>query len=266
MSFLNQWFNNNLSNNVNILNTLSQSELKWIPDNNLTLQYNKYLNNCAELNRLRYSLESILIPKSKQLIKEFMKKSRSSVLDERNQVQHIRKEMSHVQTQISKTEISIKELENYDLDIVEKWEKYLEKAGDFLEHNDINSEIITEDILSDDRLYIMCKKICAKYNSNVESNKYLKLIRDITQFFDVNYSVDDEEITDCVEYKKKLDEFLNFETKNSLDAVKKAPTLFLRDVDNNLISYELNINNEPIELSDDIIAVLYGEYNIELFD
>lgn len=64
--------------------------------------------------------------------------------------------------------------------------------------------------------------------------------------------------------KKKLNELLDFETKNSLNAIKKAPKLFLYDTNKNPITYELNINNKPVELSDDIITILCEEVNMDI--
>ena len=266
MTFFNIWINNNLSIQTNMKNNLfdklTEDYKKWIPDNKLVLQYNKYLNNSAELNRLKYILEYALIPKSKRLIKEFMKKSRSHDLDDRNQVPSIRKEMSITEKKISLTEDSIKKLENYDLSIVEKWNTYLEKAKDFLQSNSIDPEITIDDILSDDGLYIMCKKLFNNYI--VESNKYFKTIKDINQFFNINCSIKNTSLLDFSEYEKKLNEFLDFETKNSLDAIKKAPKIFLSDTNKNPIIYKLNIDNEPVELSDDMITILCEEANIDL--
>ena len=268
MSFFNIWINDQLSATSYTINNFFHGPIdnynKWIPDNNLVLRHNKYLNNCAELNRLKYIVEYALIPKSKRLIKEFMKKSRSYDPDDRTQVSNIRKEMSIIEKKISTTEDSIKQLENYDLLVVEEWNKYLEKAKIFLESNNINSEITMNDILSEDRLYIICKKILNNYILDVKSNKYLNIIKDITQFFDITCSFKNTPSLDFSEYEKKLKELLNFETKNSLNAIKIASKLFLYDIDNNPISYELNINNDVIELSDDIITVLCEEYNTEL--
>lgn len=266
MTFFNIWINNNLSKQSNVKNNLfeklTEDYNKWIPDNKLVLQYNKYLNNSAELNRLKYILEYALIPKSKRLIKELIKKSRSYDLDDKNQVPNIRKEMSITEKKISLTEDSIKQLENYDLSIVEKWNIYLEKAKDFLQSNSIDSEITIDDILSDDRLYIMCKKLFNNYI--IEPNKYFKTIEDIYQFFDITCSIKNTSSSDLSEYEKKLNELLDFETKNSLDAIKKAPKLFLFDINKNPITYELNINNEPVELSDDVMTILCEEVNIDL--
>lgn len=266
MTFFNIWINDNLSKQSNTKNNLfdefTENYNKWIPDNKLVLEYNKYLNNSAELNRLKYILEYTLIPKSKRLIKEFMKKSRSHDQDERNQVPSIRKEMSIIEKKISLTEDSIKQLENYDLLIIEKWNIYLEKAKDFLQSNSIDSEITIDDILSDDRLYIMCKKLFNNYI--IESNKYFKTIKDINRFFDITYAIKNTSSLDFSEYEKKLNEFLDFEITNSLDAIIKAPKLFLYDANKNPITYELNINNEPIELSDNIITILCEEVNMDL--
>ena len=266
MTFFSIWINDNLSKQSNVKNDLfeklTEDYNKWIPDNKLVLQYDKYLNNYAELNRLKYILEYTLIPKSKRLIKEFMKKSRSHDSDERNQVPSIRKEMSIIDKKISLTEDSIKQLENYDLLIVEKWNIYLEKAKDFLQSNSIDSEITIDDILSDDRLYIMCKKLFNNYI--IESNKYFKTIKDINHFFDITCAIKNTSLLDFSEYERKLNEFLDFETTNSLDAIKKAPKLFLFDTNKNPITYELNINNVPIELSDDVITILCEEVNINL--
>lgn len=265
MTFFNIWINNNLSKHNtknNLFDELTENYNKWIPDNKLVLQYNKYLNNFAELNRLKYILEYTLIPKSKRLIKDFMKKSRSHDLDERNQVANIRKEMSIIEKKISLTEDSIKQFENYDLSIVEKWNIYLEKAKDFLQSNSINLEITIDDILSDDRLYIMCKKIFNNYI--IESDKYFKTIKDINLFFDITCTIKNTSSLDFSEYEKKLNELLDFETKNSLNAIKKAPKLFLYDTNKNPITYELNINNKPVELSDDIITILCEEVNMDI--
>ena len=66
MTFFNIWINNNLLKQSNTKNNLfdefTENYNKWIPDNKLVLQYNKYLNNSAELNRLKYILEYTLIP------------------------------------------------------------------------------------------------------------------------------------------------------------------------------------------------------------
>lgn len=272
MTFFNIWFNNNLSKQYNIINNLSNDSLdnnKWIPDNNIVLQYNKYLNNCAELNRLKYSLEYLLIPKSKQLIKEFIKKSRSQDQNDRSRVSCIRKEMSIIEKKISVAEKSITESENNDSSIVEKWNNYLENAKKFIQFNNVDAEITCNDILSDDGLYIMCKKILNNNIINIESDKYLKTIKDIKQFFDIGYTekyTESINFIDFADYEKKLNELLDFETRNSLEAIKKAPKLFLYDNNKNPINYELNINNKPFELSDDIITILCEEYNNELIN
>ncbi len=237
---------------------------KWIPDNNIVLQYNKYLNNCAELRRLDYVLEYVLIPKSKRLVKDFMKKSRSSDSNDRSQVSDIRNQMSVTEKQILTTEDSIIQLENMDLSIVEKWKRYLEKANCFLQSNNIDSEITINDILSDDALYILCKKFLNNCVLDPEPNKYLKIIEDVKQFFDIGCQTKNDISNNNIQYEKKLDELRGYETENSLDVIIQAPKLFLRDADNNPISYELNINNEPVELTDDLIMILCEEYNPDL--
>ena len=131
---------------------------KWYPHNELSERHNKFLNNVAELNRQKHSLENKLIPRSKQLIKEYMSLCKSKDINDKITCSEIKKEMFIFEQKVKSTDKSIKKLEAMNSDIVEEWDKYLEEARDFLENNNISSEITINDILSDSSLYIMSKR------------------------------------------------------------------------------------------------------------
>lgn len=297
MSFLARWINENLlknkimqnqqnqqnqynqpsdtNNNVvdNTSNTILEEQIictnnknnnyiKWIPNNELVLKYNKFLNNIAELNRQKYTLDNKLVPKSKQLIKEYLKKSRSIDINDKISASELKKEMFVIEKKVTLAEKSIKELETLDSGIIDEWDKYLEDARVFLQVNNINSEITIDDILSNDRLYIMGKKLLDGYCA-INPNKYLNAIQDIQLYFDIG-SYKNKINFSLLEYEEKRKKLFDYETENSLNIIKEAPKLFLRDINNNPIDYDLNINNNPVELSNDKISYLINELNCDL--
>jgi hypothetical protein len=231
---------------------------KWKPNNELVQRYNKFLNNIAELNRQKHSLEHKLIPKSKQLIKEYMKKVRSSDINDKIEASEIKKEMFIVEKKVLCAEESIKKLETMDSGIIDEWNNYLEEARDFLLNNNINVEITIDDILSDDGLYIMSKKCLDGYCTTINPDKYLERIQDVKHYFDIGSFKNTMNFT-LVEYEEKKKKLLEFSTVNSLNAIKEAPKLFLRDINNMPIEYDLNVNNNPVELSDDKMSELPNE-------
>ena len=261
---------NNLSNVVpeeQIMCTYDENSnyIKWIPNNELVKKYNKFLNNVAELNRQKHTLENKLVPRSKQLIKEYMKKSRSIDINDKIYASDLKKEMFVIEKKVIYAEKSIKELETMDSGIIDEWNKYLEDARDFLQLNNIDSEITIDDILSDDRLYIMGKKFLDGYCTMINSDNVLNTIQDIKRHFDIGSCKNTMNFS-LVEYEEKRKKLLDYETENSLNVIKEAPKLFLRDINNNPIEYDLNINNNPVELSNDKISDLTNELNSELDD
>lgn len=235
---------------------------KWKPNNELVKRYNKFLNCIAELNRQKHSLEHKLIPRSKQIIKEYMQKSRSLNITDKIEASDVRKEMYVIEKKVLIAEESIKKLESMDSGIIDEWNNYLEEARDFLLNNNINSEITIDDILSNDGLYIMSKKYLDGYLTTINPDKCLKTISDIKHHFDIGNLKNTMNIT-LAEYEEKRKLLLDFSTVNSLNAIKEAPKLFLRDINNVPIEYDLNINNNPVELSDDKISKLSDDKNVE---
>ena len=245
------------------INELNNNLKKWKPNNELVQRYNKFLNNIAELNRQKHSLEHKLIPKSKQLIKEYMQKSRSLDITDKIEASNIRKEMFIIEKKVLSSEESIKTLKSMNSGIIDEWNNYLEEARDFLLNNNINSEITIDDILSNDGLYIMSIKNLDGYRTTIKPDKYLNTIQDIVHHFDIGNLKNTMNFT-LVEYEEKRKLLLDFSTVNSLNAIKEAPKLFLRDINNIPIEYDLNVNNNPIELSDDKISELPNEKNLEI--
>jgi hypothetical protein len=264
MTFFNVLINKNISLQSGIKNdfNLDTNCNLWIPNDKLVLEYNKYLNNYAELNRLKYVLEYELIPKSKKTIKEFMKKSRSSNLEDRKEIPDIRNHMTMIEQKICLTENLINQLEKNDITIGEKWNEYLETAKDFLQSNNIDKKISINDILSNDRLYIMCNKLFCNYIARPD--EYYDAMKHVNCFFDIYHSEQKSYPLDNIQYQQILEELSKFETQNTIDAISKAPNLFFRDADKNPIDYELNINNEPVELSDDKILILSEEAEMSI--
>jgi hypothetical protein len=221
---------------------------KWVPDNILYKEYNNYLICLAEQNRLKYNLENVLIPKSKQLIKEFMKKSKSFNQEEKNQVQNIRKEMNIMEQKILFTEKSIKKYENMDVTVIEKWKEYNEKAQSFLTNNNIDCQITANDILTNESLYLMYINFLKNnYNQN------LKIIQDINIFFDL----------DTVEKILSKNNQLTHLKKNLIDIIENTSEFYFQNHQNKSINYELNVENKLFELSDEIIHTLCQECNLE---
>ncbi len=234
--------------------------VKWIPNNELVKKHNKFLNNVAELNRQKHTLEYKLVPKSKQLIKEYMKFSRSIDINDKIYASELKKEMFMIEKKVSNAEKSIKELETLGFEIIDEWNKYLEDARDFLQVNDIDSEITINDILSNDSLYIMSKKFLDGYCTTISPDKNLNIIKYIKCYFDIGTFKNTMNFS-LKEYEDKRKKLLGYETENSLNVIKEAPKLFLRDINNNPIDYDLNINNNPVELSNDKMSDLTNELN-----
>ena len=89
---------------------------------------------------------------------------------------------------------------------------------------------------------------------------HLGVIQDIKKYFDIS-SVKNTVSFSLKEYEDKKNKLLELEKSNSLITIREAPTIFLRDINNNPIDYELNINNEPIELTTDKMTDLGEETN-----
>lgn len=236
------------------------SEIKWYPNNDLSERHNKFLNNIAELNRQKHSLETKLIPRSKQLIKEYMTLARSININDKIACSDIKKEMFSYEQKIRTAEESIKKLESMVPEILDEWDKYLEDARDFLKNNNINSEITINDILSDGSLYLMSKKFLDGYCTNVNTDMHLEVIKDIKKYFDIG-SFKNTASFSLTEYEDKKNKLLELENKNSLILIKEAPHVFLRDINNNPIDYEININSNPIELTSEKMSNLDNNIN-----
>jgi hypothetical protein len=170
---------------------------------------------------------------------------------------NIKKEIIQLQQLSNDVDLSINNLESelinkniyeqdQDQDQDQDWTQYLKDANDFLNTYNKYPIINVNDILSDENLYIM--KI------NITDCDILQFIDD---FFD--FSVDNKTaINMYIQNKKNI--------SNTL-IIKYMPKILLL-CDNYIINYELNINNNPIELSDYLTNDLFDELNIsnELFE
>lgn len=238
-----------------IINVKEDNLIKWYPNNQLFERYNKFLNNVAELNRQKHSLETKLIPRSKQLIREYMTLNRSGNINDKITCSEIKKEMFSYEHKIKTAEESIKKLESMESNIIDEWDEYLEEARNFLKNNNINSEITINDILSDSSLYLMSKKILDGYCTNINTDIHIEIINNIKKYFDISTFKNSISFS-LKEYEDKKNKLLELENKNSLILIREAPHVFLCDVNNNPIDYELNINSNPIEITSDKISDL----------
>jgi hypothetical protein len=246
---------------INDDNMNNDSIIKWFPNNDLFKRYNKFINNVAELNRQKHSLETKIIPRSKQLIKEYMALTRSSNINDKIMSSEIKKKMFIYEQKIKTAEESIKKLELIDSNIIKEWDKYLEEGQEFLKNNNINSNITINDILSDSSLYLLSKKIVNGYCTNINTDIYLETIKDVKKYFDISSFKNTISIS-LKEYEEKKNKLLELEktnSKNSMKLFKEAPHIFLRDINNNPIEYDFNINSNPIDITSDKMTYLDEE-------
>jgi hypothetical protein len=235
-TFINNFLQKNNINNIPPYNDIISN--KWIPDNDLVIKYNKYLIVDTEIKRLKNNLDDILIPNSKQLLKEYIKKNRSKDINDKNDILNIKNKMLIIEKQIANTENLIKELDYKDDTIKNLWNDYLKKAQNFLIINNINKNITLEDILTDGSLFLLCNKNLHNYIMNTN---YLNIINDIILFFDFNSQI-------------------NLENINSFEILKNTPEIFFHNSFESIF-YNLNNNNEPFEILDDNICLLF--YTLE---
>jgi hypothetical protein len=248
-------------NNTDDVNINDELVSKWYPKNDLSERYNKFINNVAELNRQKHSLETKLIPRSKQLIKEYMSLYRSTNINDKITCCEIKKEMISYERKIKIAEGSIKILETISSDVLEEWNTYLEDAYNFLNNNIISPEITINDILSDCSLYLMSKKFLDGYCTNINTDMHIEIIKDIKKYFDIS-SFKNTSSFSLKEYEDKKNKLLELEKKNSLIVVREAPHVFLRDINNIPIEYDLNINSNPIDITSEIMTDLDEEVRV----
>ena len=175
---------------------------KWIPNNELVIKYNKYMDNLVELDRQKYVLDEIYIPQSKQLFKEFMKLNKSIDFDERRQCNKIKKNMSIYQQNITNLEKSVELLEkNIDHSIINQWNEYLEQTKNFLITNDINETITINNILTNSSLYFMFVHFLDIFHLNNHNEEYFNIFENIKKYFDV-FSLNNLFYVSDVEYQE----------------------------------------------------------------
>lgn len=251
MNTLNEWINENLQNikkNTNLNNNFNiQTKIninKWKPDNTLYNKYIVYLDIKSELLRLETNLENVLIPKSKQLIKELMNKAIN--WETKNK---IKKSINLLDKNISYTETHIKNLNNL-LANNNEFKEYLNLAEIFINKNNLNF-LTTNNIMSDESIIILCLNLLIEYmeTDNIQTLEKINLISE-------NFLLESSEILNnfFYDYNNKKIILKNdniFKNKNSLN--KKILKIFIcLTIDN--LTYEHNI-----EITDDNTEYIFSD-------
>ncbi|AYV80361.1 MAG: hypothetical protein Gaeavirus39_3 [Gaeavirus sp.] len=158
------------------------SDIKWIPNDNLITKHNKFINTVTECNKQKHNLENKLIPRSKQLIKQYMQKSRSIDITDKISTSDIKKEMLIVDKLITNTEEIINKFTITDSTILDEYNDYIKQASDFLTTNNINNAITLDDILSYEKLHMLLNKY---HDDELQCSNKTKFVNDINIYFDL---------------------------------------------------------------------------------
>jgi hypothetical protein len=234
------WIKNNLS--IGDFDVQPEKN-RWMPNNLLYRNNLIQLHYKSELARQGNSLENILIPKSKRLIKEFMLVNKSCNYESKYKIKN---QMAMLDKEITFIENNIKLL-NEKINSNDKYNDYYESAVIFIEKNNLKF-LKPENILSDDSIIMLIQKQLIKYYETNDVNiiSELKLIS-------IYLTIEQEDKLNLFSYdyvnKKLLLKCKELDICNVLFNVFLFP----------ITDYCINESNVPLEITDYNVEHLISE-------
>jgi hypothetical protein len=229
---------------------------KWKFNNEVGKKYLNFIRIKSELNNLSEQMTNILIPKSKQLFKLYNEKSKSSNREDKIIGYQTKKTLVEYEKQIKFLNKLIKYFESVinSYLIENTWEKYLELGKKFISHHNL-SDIEPQDILTEETFLLsLIKKMIMMKEKGFDGDLLHKKLSE--NFPNIKYFIFSDNIIGS-----KL--FENDSLFDNIQVFNKNPELILL-MEDDLIEYDSNLINHPVNLTFELLDYLCEEHKIIL--